>query len=86
MDKLIYSLCALTAATVAALLLRGYFSSRYRLLLWSGMCFVGLTANNVLLLLDKVVFTSVDLSPWRLGIALGSLVLLLCGLILEGAA
>jgi hypothetical protein len=40
----------------------------------------------VLLLLDKVVFTSVDLSAWRLGIALGSLLLLLCGLILDGAA
>jgi hypothetical protein len=85
MDKLIYSLCALTAATVAALLLRGYARTRYRLLLWSGLCFVGLTGNNLLLLLDQTVFTAVDLSTWRLGLALLSLVLLLCGLILDGA-
>lgn len=85
MDKLIYSLCALTAATVAALLLRGYIASRFRLLLWSGLCFVGLTVNNVILLLDKAVFVSVDLSALRLGIALVSLLLLLCGLIFEGA-
>lgn len=85
MDKLIYSLCAVTAATVAVLLLRGYASSRFRLLLWSGMCFVGLTLNNVILLLDRVVFTSVDLSTWRLGIALVSVLLLLCGLIFESS-
>ena len=86
MDKLIYALCAVTAAVVATLLLRAYVSSRSRLLLWSGACFVGLTANNILLVLDRLVFTSVDLTTWRLCIALGSLSLLLYGLIVEGAA
>jgi hypothetical protein len=50
------------------------------------MCFVGLTANNVLLILDKTVFTTIDLSPWRLGVAFISVLLLLCGLILEGSS
>lgn len=86
MDKLIYSLCALTAAACAVLLLRGYSSTRSRLLLWSAMCFAGLTANNVLLVLDRLVFTTVDLSTWRLGVALAAVMLLLCGLILESSS
>lgn len=83
MDKLIYGLCAVTAAACAVLLLRGYVQTRFRLLLWSGMCFVGLTANNVLLVLDRLVFIPIDLSTWRLVIALAAVILLLCGLILE---
>ena len=86
MENLIYGLCALTAASCTALLFRGYFASRYRLLLWSGLCFAGLTANNVLLILDKAVFTWVDLTSWRLGLALASVLLLLCGLILESSS
>ena len=86
MDKLIYGLCALTAAACAGLLLRSYVQTRFRLLLWSGMCFVGLTLNNMLLVLDRLVFTQVDLSTWRLAIALAAIVLLLCGLILEGSS
>ena len=84
MDKLIYGLCALTAAACTALLLRGYLRTRFRLLMWSAVCFGGLTANNVLLILDRLVFTEVDLSTWRFAITLASVILLLCGLILEG--
>ena len=85
-EKAIYALCACTALACAALLLRGYLRTRFRLLLWSGLCFAGLTANNVLLLLDKVVFTEVDLSTWRLLIGLVSMLLLVAGLILESDA
>jgi hypothetical protein len=84
MHQIIYTLCALTAATCAYLLLRGYFAQRDRLLLWSGLCFAGLTVNNLLLILDRMVFTGIDMSTWRLGIALASVVLLLYGLIVEG--
>jgi hypothetical protein len=84
MDKAIYALCALTAAVCAWLLLRSYLRSRFRLLLWSGICFVGLTLNNALLVLDRFVFPSVDLSTWRLLVALGALLILLFGLVLEG--
>lgn len=83
MEKLIYALCALTAAACAALLLRTYLRTHFRLLLWSSLCFFGLTVNNVLLVLDRVVFTDVDLSMWRLGIALAAVMVLLGGLILE---
>jgi hypothetical protein len=77
----IYSLCALTALLCAWLLLHAYRRTRYRLLLWSGLCFAGLTANNMLLVLDKSVFPKVDLSLWRLGAALLGMMVLLYGLI-----
>jgi hypothetical protein len=83
MDKLIYGLCALTALSCAVLLLRSYARGRVRLLLWSGLCFVGLTANNILLILDKLLFTSVDMSIWRLSVALVAVLLLVVGLVLE---
>jgi Family of unknown function (DUF5985) len=80
-STLIYSLCAVTALLCAWLLLQAYRRNRYRLLLWSGLCFAGLTANNMLLVLDKVVFPEVDLALWRLGIALLAMLVLLYGLI-----
>lgn len=83
MDKLIYSLCGLTSLTCAVLLLRAFWRTRFRLLLWSGLCFAGFTANNVLLLLDKLVFTDVDLVLWRLTLSLLSLMVLLMALVLE---
>jgi hypothetical protein len=81
---LIYGLCTLTSALCAVLLLRSYFQSRYRLLFWSGLCFVGLAANNVLVLLDRTIFlTSADLSTLRLATSLVAMLLLLYGLIWE---
>jgi hypothetical protein len=64
-------------------LLSAYARTRFRLLFWSGLCFAGLTVNNVLLVLDKVVFTEVDLTTPRLATALAALLLLLVGLIWE---
>jgi hypothetical protein len=81
MAALIYSLCALVALTCAFLLLRAYTRQRYRLLLWSGLCFAGLTVNNVFLVLDKIFLPSVDLSILRLLVALLSIGVLLYGLI-----
>ena len=83
MGKLVFLLCALTAFACTAMLLRAWLRSRARLLLWSALCFAGLTANNVLLVLDRLVFTSVDLSAWRLGLALLAVLLLVTGLVLE---
>lgn len=83
MSGLIYGLCALTALLCAWMLLQGWRRSRYKLLLWSGLCFVGLTVNNVFLVIDKLVFASEDLSPWRSTIALVSLMILLFGLVWE---
>jgi hypothetical protein len=83
MATLVYALCALTSVACAVLLLRGYASSRARLLLWSGLCFAGLALNNVLLLIDKRVVPTVDLSLWRSVPALAGVALLLYGLVWE---
>jgi hypothetical protein len=77
----IYGLCALTAALCAILLLQSYARSSYRLLLWSGFCFVGLTLNNLLLVADKLILPQTDLSSWRSAVALASMCVLLYGLI-----
>jgi hypothetical protein len=81
MDGLIYSLCALTAFACAWMLLRTYSRSGYKLLLWGGLCFVGLTLNNLLLIVDKFVVPYFDLSTWRLVLALAALLVFLYGLI-----
>lgn len=83
MGWIVYSLCALTAALCAVLLLQSYARSKYRLLLWSGLCFAGLTLNNLLLVLDKLVFPDFDLSIWRSAVALAAMCILLYGLIWE---
>lgn len=81
MVEAVYILCGLTSLTCAVLLLRGYARSRMRLLLWSGLCFVALTLNNVALFLDMVVFPGMDLALWRGGLALVGVATLLYGLI-----
>jgi hypothetical protein len=82
MSAIIYSLCALTALGCAILLLRGYRRSRYRLPLWSGLCFAGLTVNNLLLVIDKVALPpDQDLSVARTSVSLISMIILLFGLI-----
>jgi hypothetical protein len=78
---LVYSLCALTALFCAYLLLQAYRRGGYRLLLWSGLCFVGLTLNNLLLVLDKLILLEMDLSIWRTSVALVAMTVLLYGLI-----
>ncbi|HET9643283.1 MAG TPA: DUF5985 family protein [Burkholderiaceae bacterium] len=82
MAVFIYTLCALTALLCAVLLLRAWKGTGARMLMWSGLCFAGLTVNNLLLVIDRVVLPAVDLSLWRHGSALLSIVLLLWGLIL----
>ena len=39
--------------------------SRVPLLFWSGLCFAALTLNNVLVVLDRMVWTELDLSLLR---------------------
>jgi hypothetical protein len=80
MAALIYLLCAATALICTFLLIRAYLRSRYRLLLWSGLCFAGLSLNNLLLILDKMV-VEMDLSLWRVSVALVAMSILLYGLV-----
>jgi hypothetical protein len=83
MAAVIYGLCALTALACAYLLLRAYGRERHKLLLWSGVCFAGLTVNNLMLIVDKIVLPDVDLATARTGVALLSMMVLLFGLIWE---
>lgn len=83
MAAFIYTLCTATSLLCAVLLLRSYYRSRYRLLLWAGICFIGVTLNNIFLIMDKLVFPDVDLLPTRLLIALAALVFFLYGLIFD---
>ena len=77
----VYSLCALAALLCTGLLILGYRRRRSQLLLWSGLSFAGLFVNNVLLVLDKLVFLQVDLSVLRSVVALAAMAVLLYGLI-----
>lgn len=82
MAAVIYGLCALTAFLCAWLLLAAYRRNGYRLLLWGGLCFAGLTLTNAVLIIDKIFLpTQIDLSVWRYGMTLGSLLIFIYGLI-----
>jgi hypothetical protein len=76
------SLALLTSLACMVLLFRGYASSRVRLLLWSALCFVFLSANNLLLVLD-LANPDVELRPYRLLTALLGVGFLLYGFIQE---
>jgi hypothetical protein len=81
MAEVIYVLCMLTSLTCAMLLGIAYRRTRTHLLLWSSLCFVGLTANNLLLFLDIVIFPSLDLGPFRDWSGVISMALIVFGLV-----
>lgn len=83
MAGIVYILCAATSLACAILLWRGYRQSGVRLLLWSGLCFIGLALNNALLFIDLEMMPQSDLFIARSIPALGGLLLLLYGLIWE---
>jgi hypothetical protein len=83
MAAALYMATCLTTLLCAILLLRAYLRVRRRLLLWSGLCFVGLTVSNFLVFADIVLFPQPDLYTFRLGSAVVAMALLLYGLIWE---
>ncbi|MFP2962229.1 DUF5985 family protein [Myxococcus sp. 1LA] len=86
MAEAVYILCALTSVACAVLLLRAYKRTGMRLLLWSGLCFVGMVVSNVLLFVDLVLLpTSIDLFMPRLIATLSSASVLLYGLIWDAS-
>jgi hypothetical protein len=84
--QVIYMLCAVTSLVAAGMLLRQYFRRRTPLLLWSSVGFVGLAINNVLVWVDLVVFTDVDLSLIRGAAGAIAMLVLVYGLIWEASA
>lgn len=88
MAEAVYILCAVTSIACAIMLLRGYSRTKASFLLWSSLCFIGLTINNALLFVDLVLYAGVDLNflgvglvIWRSAAALVGLILLLFGLV-----
>jgi hypothetical protein len=81
MAAMVYVLCALTSLACAVLLLRGYARSKVRLLLWSGVGFVGFTLGNVFLVIGTQVMPATDLSLLRSLPVLGGLIVLIAGLV-----
>lgn len=83
MAEAVYVMCALTSLFCAALLIRSFRAQRSRLLLWASLCFVGLAANNTLLVVDLMVVPGIDLSSMRTTVAAAAMLMLLIGLIWE---
>jgi hypothetical protein len=81
MPGLVYILCAVTSLACAVLLLRGYWRTGVRLLLWSGLCFVGLALDNVFLYVDIIVIPDTDIRILRRIPGLIALTLLIYGLV-----
>ncbi len=87
MGEAVYFLCGMTSLVCALLLYRAYRRSRLRMLLWSMICFAGLTINNCLLFIDLVVIPDVDLglNGIRGAVVIASLSSLVYGLIWDAA-
>jgi hypothetical protein len=83
MAELIYVACALTSSFCAILLIRNYGRTRLRLAFLASLCFSGLALNNLLLVFERVVMPSTDLSIARGAVALVAMLFLVAGLVLE---
>jgi hypothetical protein len=81
--KLVLFVLAVLASLACTLLLyRGYRNTRLRILLWSALCFVCLTINNLLVFVDLIVLPeTVDLRVLRHTTALTGMAFLLYGFI-----
>ena len=80
----VYVLCSITSILCAILLLRGWRSTRERLLFWASLCFICLALDNIIVVLDFVVTgPDVDLFWYRIPCALVGMLVLVYGLIRE---
>ena len=83
LNVLLALLAALTGLMCTVLLFRAYAANGVRLLLWSALCFVCLTVNNMLLFVDLAVLPDADLRVPRLAAALTGVLFLLYGFLRE---
>lgn len=80
----VFLLCLATSAACAWLLFLQYTRTQARLLLWSAICFLGLTVNNLLVVVDILVLSdAVSLLPLRHLSSLLAVGVLLYGFIWE---
>ena len=80
---LVFLLCIATSIACMALLFRGWRRTGTRLLFWSGLCFVFLAVNNLLVFADAILLPDADLRPLRLAASLAAVTVLLWGLLWE---
>ena len=79
----VYLLCLASSAACAWLLARSYARTQTRLLLWSAICFLLLSINNLLVVVDLMVIESIDFGIARLVASLIGVLILLYGFIWE---
>jgi hypothetical protein len=84
-ESAVYISCALLSILSAVMLYRRYRQSPASLLLWSSLAFLAMAINNIILVVDLVVFPSLDMSGPLLRNVFGAVSgsLLLFGLIGE---
>lgn len=82
--SLVFFLCSMTSGFCGMSLYLKYRTSGHSLLLWSSICFAGLTANNCMLFIDNIIFPHVDLSFLRIVCAFLGCAALVYYLVKEG--
>lgn len=80
---LLYAVAILTSLLCTILLWRGWRQRGFRLLLWSAVCFAGLTVNNLILFVDLVLLPDLDLRPLRLAASLVGILAMLWAFLAE---
>ena len=81
---LVYMFCFITCAIGAGLLVRSWFKTRTRLILWIAVSSVFLAVNNFFLFADTTLTPpEMDLSPFRVATSLIAVSILIFGLIWE---
>ena len=79
----VYTLCFVTSSACCVMLARSYSRTRFRLLLWSSLCFFFLGLNNLIVIFDLLLMPDVSLQVPRSLLALAGVSVLLFGLIWE---
>ena len=80
---LVYMFCFIACAICAGLLVRSWFKTRTRLLLWTAIGFSLLAVNNFFLFADMTLFPQHDLAAFRVGSAILAILTMIVGLIWE---
>jgi hypothetical protein len=83
MAALVYVLCFGASSVCAGLLLRSYFITRTRLLLWSAIAFVCLAVNNFFVLADIILFPDINLLWARYAAAFAAVCVLIYAFVWE---
>jgi hypothetical protein len=83
MASVVYVFVALVTLVCAVMLFRAHARVGFRLLLWSAICFSGLTVANALVYVDLVLVPETDLYILRLGVAALAMAVLVFGLVWE---